>query len=199
MGHTHQESEISIRQACTADLAAITALEASQWQAELAPDLRGELMSGQQFSAQSLRELISEHYIVVAQHKGKIVGYVIAGSWAFFAAWPIYRRLLKNLSDHSVAGQRLSVDNSCQYGPIWIAPSYRGTGLFADMVAKLKLLVQPRFPFMLTFIAEENERSFAAHTHKADMQVLDFFDFDDRGYYLLATLTQLDSACSTGG
>ncbi|WP_428611667.1 N-acetyltransferase family protein [Shewanella sp.] len=194
-----QESELLIRQASAADLAAITALEASQWQAELAPEQRGELMSGQQFSAQSLSDLISDHYIVVAQHKGKIVGYVIAGSWAFFAAWPIYRRLLKNLTDHSLAGQPLSVDNSCQYGPIWIAPSYRGAGLFADMVAKLKALVKPQYSFMLTFIAEDNERSFAAHTHKAEMQVLDFFDFDDRGYYLLATSTQADSSSCAGG
>lgn len=185
-----------IRLATRADLDAIAALEANQWEAELAPDQRGGMMTGQSFSRQQLDELIQNHWLLLAEVGGEIAGYVIAGRWPFFSDWPLYRYLLKRLEtgrfeiDRFEMGKGIvSVSNSCQYGPIWIALSQRGSGLFAELVAKLKKEVAPQYSYMVTFIAEENERSFAAHTQKGGMQVLDFFEFDGRGYYLLAADT----------
>ncbi|QYJ90745.1 GNAT family N-acetyltransferase [Shewanella halotolerans] len=180
-----------IRLATRADLDAIAALEANQWEAELAPDQRGGMMTGQSFSRQQLDELIQNHWLLLAEVGGEIAGYVIAGRWPFFGDWPLYRYLLKRLETgrFETGSGIINKANSCQYGPIWIAPSLRGSGLFADMVAKLKVLVAPQYTYMVTFIAEENERSFAAHTQKGGMQVLDFFEFDGRGYYLLAADT----------
>ncbi|MCG9738085.1 GNAT family N-acetyltransferase [Shewanella insulae] len=185
-----------IRLATRTDIEAIATLEAREWQAELAPGQRGGMMTGQSFSRQQLDELTRQHWLLLAEVDGEIVGYVIAGRWSFFGDWPLYRHLLRRLEtdrfevDCFETGKGIvSVSNSCQYGPIWIAPSQRGTGLFAELVAELKALVAPQYPYMVTFIAEENERSFAAHTQKGGMQVLDFFEFDGRGYYLLAVST----------
>ena len=176
-----------VRLARRDDVQAIASLERSQLEAELEPSQRGGTMQGQAFSCQEITRLVEQHWLVVAEVEGYIVGYVIAGEWAFFESWPIYRRLLSRLGEHQICDSRLSRENSCQYGPIWIHPAHRGQGIFEAMVAELKLAVQKQYPYMLTFIAEDNERSFAAHTHKASMQVIDFFDFDGRDYYLLAT------------
>ncbi|KIO38219.1 GNAT family N-acetyltransferase [Shewanella sp. cp20] len=182
---------MTIRLATGADLDALVALEAREWQAELTPGQRGALMTGQHFSRQELSELIQKHWLLLAERGGEIAGYVIAGHWSFFGDWPLYRSLVKRLetSRFEMPQGMVGASNSCQYGPIWIAPSQRGTGLFAELVAELKTRVAPQYPYMVTFIAEDNERSFAAHTQKGGMQVLDFFEFDGRGYYLLATAT----------
>ncbi|MCG9747642.1 GNAT family N-acetyltransferase [Shewanella sp. Isolate8] len=187
---------MTIRLATGADLDALVELEAREWQAELTPGQRGALMTGQHFSRQELSELIQKHWLLLAEREGEIAGYVIAGHWSFFGEWPLYRSLVKRLETSRFEMDRfetasgiINKANSCQYGPIWIAPSQRGTGLFAELVAELKTRVAPQYPYMVTFIAEENERSFAAHTQKGGMQVLDFFEFDGRGYYLLAVDT----------
>lgn len=81
-----------IRLATRADLDAIAALEANQWEAELAPDQRGGMMTGQSFSRQQLDELIQNHWLLLAEVGGEIAGYVIAGRWPFFGDWPIDRK-----------------------------------------------------------------------------------------------------------
>ncbi len=177
-----------IRLAQIDDVSALASLEKSQLEAELSQRESG-MMQGQAFSADDLTKLINQYWIVVAESDGKIIGYVIAGSWAFFQSWPIYRRLLNCIQQHSIDGRSLSQTNSCQYGPIWISQKHRGSGVFQALVNHLKSCVKAQYPFMLTFIAEDNERSFAAHTQKVAMQVVDYFDFDGRDYYLLATTT----------
>ena len=140
---------------------------------------------GQAFDSKDLKYLIENGWVVVVEDKQAIVGYVIAGQWPFFENWSVYRHILNRLNQFKLAGTKLTRNNSCQYGPIWIDRAYRGQGVFELLVSTLKVHVNDEFPFMLTFIAENNLVSFSAHTNKASMQVLDFFTFDDRDYYLL--------------
>jgi L-amino acid N-acyltransferase YncA len=137
-----------------------------------------------------LSQLVLQHWIVVAQVEQQIVGYVIAGRWGFFEAWPIYRTLLNRLSQLEWDGPKLTKHNSCQYGPIWVHQAYRGQGVFEALVQEVRRAVAPHFRYMLTFIAEDNERSFSAHTRKAQMQVVDFFTVSARDYYLMVSHTQ---------
>ncbi|AVV83621.1 acetyltransferase [Shewanella putrefaciens] len=92
----------------------------------------------------------------------------------FFEAWPIYRSLLNRLPQLSWDGPKLTKNNSCQYGPIWVHQTYRGTGVFEALVNAIRSVVSPHFSYMLTFIAEENERSFAAHSEKRTCKLWTF-------------------------
>ena len=130
-------------------------------------------LQGQAFSHSELSELVQHHWVVVAQVEQQIVGYVIAGRWDF--------RTLAHLSHfvESFAATRLgwtkiNKTNACQYGPIWVQQTYRGQRDFEALVSEIRRQVAPHFSYMLTFIAEDNERSFAAHSGKAHMQVVDF-------------------------
>lgn len=145
----------------------------------------GYQLEGQAFTRTELTLLVEKHWIVLAEMEQRIIGYVIAGHWSFFENWPIYRSLLKQLQRMNADRPRLTSQNSCQYGPIWIDSAHRGQGVFEALVAGIYREVAPRFDYMVTFIADENERSLAAHTRKANMQVTDFFTFADRDYYLL--------------
>ncbi|PKH56280.1 GNAT family N-acetyltransferase [Shewanella sp. Choline-02u-19] len=180
---------MNIRLATLEDVLPLAALEQSQLQDELSIEQRNSSLDGQSFSQADLTCLVTQHWVVVAELGGHIVGYVIAGRWAFFKQWPIYRNLLNRLSRIEYDKARLTEKNCCQYGPIWIATDYRGQGIFEALVKFVRKAVSKELPYMLTFIAEDNGASFAAHTRKGGMQVVDFISFDERDYYLLVLPT----------
>lgn len=174
---------MEIRLAGADDVAIIAALERTYLHDELAGTANS--MKGQAFNEKEIAELVSHHYVVVAEEQGQIWGYVFAGSWSFFANWPIYRGLLRRLSEYELAERRLTERNTCQYGPIWVHTARRGQGIFEALVAHVRMLTRQKFVSMVTFIAEDNQRSYAAHTGKGAMQVVDYYTFDDRDYYVL--------------
>lgn len=177
---------MDIRLAIFEDLEQLHRLERQYLNDELGTEAQSHAFDGQAFGLKELKHLVENGWIVVAEEKRDIVGYVIAGPWSFFQNWPVYRHILKQLGQFSLEGTKLTQDNTCQYGPIWIKQAYRGKGIFEQLVTSLNGFVSSRYAFMLTFIAEDNMISFSAHTNKASMQVLDFFTFDGRDYYLLA-------------
>ncbi|RYV00847.1 GNAT family N-acetyltransferase [Shewanella sp. OPT22] len=172
---------MKIRPATINDLATLAQLEKTHLNAELLSD--SEKMLGQGFSLNDLKSFLNYGWIVVAEVDSNIVGYVIAADWKAFTHWPIYKSILKHVS---LEHPQFSDKNSCQYGPIWIHQNHRGHSIFEQLVAEIKRLSSSQYQHMITFIAEENQHSYFAHTKKGKMQVLDFFEFEDRGYYLLS-------------
>ncbi|MCP3129785.1 GNAT family N-acetyltransferase [Shewanella sp. KJ2020] len=179
---------MKIRLATLQDIDLLVKFERKHLNDELASANMG--LQGQAFSHSELTELVQHHWIVVAQLEQQIVGYVIAGRWGFFEHWPIYRTILNRLPQLDWHGPKITKANSCQYGPIWVQQAHRGQGVFEALVSEVRRQVAPHFNYMLTFIAEDNERSFAAHSGKAKMQVLDFFTVSARDYYLMVAETQ---------
>ncbi|MCL1141264.1 GNAT family N-acetyltransferase [Shewanella gaetbuli] len=178
---------INYRLANLADVAPLLVLERTHVNAELAqadPSLQGQALSSAQ-----LTQLINQHWIMLAEDDGKIVGYVIATHWSFFNNQGLYSNILNRLAKlecvHPSSFVNISEINSCQYGPIWIEATYRGTGIFAELVNALYRQLSRHFAFVVAYIADENARSFAAHTKYANMQVMDFFSYQQRDYYLL--------------
>ncbi|WP_065188232.1 GNAT family N-acetyltransferase [Shewanella woodyi] len=178
------------RLALSGDVEQLEKLERLYQNDELGDASQAGGFDGQVFGSKDLRNLIEKGWIVVAEEKQVILGYVIAGPWPLFETGPVYRHILARLQRVEFGSAKLTKTNSCQYGPIWIHPEYRGQGTFEFLVSTLKEHVRAKYPFMITFIAEDNMISFSAHTNKASMQVLDFFTFDDRDYYLLVLPTQ---------
>ncbi|MCL1079005.1 GNAT family N-acetyltransferase [Parashewanella spongiae] len=172
-----------IRQATLQDIPKIAQLERQHLSDELDGD--SATMTGQSYSANDLNKILNTGWIVVAEIDTRIIGYVIAGSWHFFTQFSIYKHIVKQLSNTGFNGVNLNESNSCQYGPIWIASIHRGQGIFEKLVDKVRQLSRKKYSHMVTFIAEANQHSYFAHTKKGQMQIIDFFDFDNQGYYLL--------------
>jgi len=176
-----------IRKALLTDIAAIVQLERAHVDDEL-------LGSNNQLHAHSLKkgevsQLINQHWFLVAEEQGQIIGYVMAAKWSFLSAQPLYRHIIEKLKFAEFEGQALSTTNTCQYGPVWIQASKRGQGVFSALVTELKKQVCDTFPFMVTYVAADNARSLAAHQQKAAMIEIDQFCFEQRDYCLLATAT----------
>jgi L-amino acid N-acyltransferase YncA len=178
-----QKLSMKIRLATKEDVAQILALEQAHLHDELGSSAIS--MQGQAFGRGEILELVSHHSLVVAEADDNIVGYVMAADWSFYGKWPLYRGLLKRLKEFDWDGTVLNERNSCQYGPIWIRREYRGQGIFEALVAEVRRQTRPKYLCMLAFIAEDNQVSYKAHTGKGQMQVVDYYSFDERDYYVL--------------
>ncbi|AZG74537.1 GNAT family N-acetyltransferase [Shewanella livingstonensis] len=174
-----------IRKALLTDVAAIVQLERAHVDDELFGS--DNQLHAHSFTKSEVSQLINQHWFIVAEEQGQIIGYVMAAKWSFFSAQPLYRHIIQKIRFAELEGQALSTTNSCQYGPVWIQESKRGQGVFVALVSELKTQVSATFPFMVTYVAADNARSLAAHQQKAAMTEIEKFSFEQRDYCLLAT------------
>jgi hypothetical protein len=119
-----------------------------------------------------------------------VVAYVMAASWGFWPAWPMFAYIIKTLPGIEYQGNRLNVDNSYQYGPICIDRAFRGTGLLEKIFGFAKKEMSVRFPVLVTFVNTTNERSYQAHRRKLGLDVVQTFEFNGKRYYEMACLTK---------
>lgn len=138
------------------------------------------------FTKEQLANLINqERGLFVARDEGKVVAYVMAASWQFWSAWPMFAHMIKGLQNLEYLGQVLSVDNSYQYGPICIDKSVRGSGVLEAIFEFSRAEMSKRYPILVTFINKINTRSFEAHTHKLGLEVIHEFEYNNNHYYEL--------------
>lgn len=138
------------------------------------------------FTDGQLLDLLAQRGVFVAEEKGNIAGYALAAGWDFFSQWPIFPYMVSRFGSLSFLGGAVHPGQSFQYGPVCIESSLRGTGLFPKLFEEMRVEFSSRFPTGITFINRVNERSYAAHTRKLGMTVIDEFEFNGRNYYGLA-------------
>ncbi|MEA4938118.1 MAG: GNAT family acetyltransferase [Christensenella sp.] len=138
------------------------------------------------FTAEQFQELIErENGISLACDADQLAGYAMAGSWEFWSKWPLFQQMIADLPNVSFQGQTLTTQNSYQYGPVCIDMAYRGQGMLKDLFRYSTSQMSSRYPILITFINQINERSFAAHTKKVELEVIKTFSFNGNQYYEL--------------
>jgi hypothetical protein len=178
-----------IRTATELDFEGILDLQARNLYANLAAtELPGGFVTTP-FSGDLLRLLLIQTGVFVAESEGQITGYLLAGDWNFFAQWAIFQVMIARLPQLSYQDQQITVANSFQYGPICVDQSIRGSQVFPELFYLMRSSFAPKFPIGVTFINKINERSFAAHTRKLNLDIIDEFEFNGNSFYTLAFLT----------
>ena len=143
------------------------------------------------FSKDQLTRLVAEEKgLFIARNNGAVAAYVMAASWRYWAAWPMFRFMAEGLSSLQYAGLRLSAENSYQYGPVCLDKSVRGSGLLEKIFNFSKCEMSHRFDVLVTFINKNNSRSYQAHVRKLGLDVIDEFEFNGNEYYEMACLTK---------
>jgi hypothetical protein len=146
------------------------------------------------FDKEQLTELINkEQGLFIAVKDGEIIAYAMAASWGFWSRWPMFVHMIKDLPNLQYAGQTLNTDNSYQYGPVCVDKSVRGQGVFEGIFNYALQEMSKRYPILVTFINKINPRSYAAHTQKVGLDVIQEFEFNNNHYYELACLTNKNS------
>lgn len=138
------------------------------------------------FTKEQLTELIGkEQGLFIAFKDDEVVAYVMAASWQFWSRWPMFAFMIEHLGELEHLGQKLSVNNSYQYGPICIDKSVRGSGVLEQIFEFARSYMSKRYPILVTFINKINPRSYEAHTRKLGLEVIQEFSFNDNNYYEL--------------
>lgn len=139
------------------------------------------------FSKQQIVEILDQNGLFVCvKEDQKVIAYVFAGSWDYFAQWEIFNVMTSrfpNLSFHQVP---ITTTNSFQYGPICIHKDYRGQGIINSIFEAMRLVFVDKYSLGITFINKINKISTRAHTHKLGWQVIDEFEFNKSPYIALA-------------
>ncbi|MEG0774626.1 GNAT family acetyltransferase [Clostridium sp.] len=138
------------------------------------------------FTEHQFKELIEkENGLVIACDGEKVVAYAMAASWQYWSAWPLFQHMIKDLPHTEYLGQTLSMENSYQYGPVCIHKDYRGSDVLSNIFELSRLQMRKRYPILITFINQINNRSFKAHTKKIELDVIKTFEFNNNQYYEL--------------
>ncbi len=142
------------------------------------------------FTKRELEKLIrQESGLFVAKTDGIVIAYVMAASWAYWSAWPMFAFMIEDLPNIQYRGQTLGVENSYQYGPVCVDKSYRGTGILEKIFDFSRREMSKRFPVLVTFVNKTNARSYQAHKRKLGLDVIQEFEFNGNRYFEMACLT----------
>ncbi|WP_373070030.1 GNAT family acetyltransferase [Sulfurimonas sp.] len=138
------------------------------------------------FTKEQLTDLIDkEQGLFIAIKDNSVVAYVMAASWQFWSKWPMFEHMIKDLHNLEYLGQKLSVDNSYQYGPICIDKSVRGSGVLEKIFDFSREHMSKRYQILVTFINKINPRSYEAHVRKLGLEVIQEFSYNNNNYYEL--------------
>lgn len=136
------------------------------------------------FTYEQLFALIEEEQgLFIAVDNEEVVAYVMAASWQFWSAWPMFAYMIDGLENLEYLGQRLSKENSYQYGPICIDKRVRGSGVLERIFDFARAQMALRYPILVTFINRINPRSYEAHTRKLGLEVIAEFGYNNNNYY----------------
>ena len=138
------------------------------------------------FTKEQMIDLITlEQGLFIAVENEKVVAYVMSASWNFWSRWPMFTFMVEDLPNLEYLGQRLSVENSYQYGPVCVDIEYRGSGILEKIFDFARENMAKRFPILVTFINKINTRSYSAHTKKLKLEVIKEFTYNNNNYYEL--------------
>lgn len=174
------------RNARKEDIPGIAALQQKYHVSTISDEDRPDGFVTTLFSEGQFAELIEkEDGLAIALDGEKIVAYAMAASWQYWSAWPLFQHMIEDLPNTEYLGQRLSIQNSYQYGPICIHRDYRGTEVLPNLFEFSRTQMAERFPNLITFINQINPRSYKAHTEKLGLDVIKTFEFNNNQYYEL--------------
>jgi hypothetical protein len=144
------------------------------------------------FSKEELTELIEqEQGLFIVKDGDEVLAYVMSASWEFWSKWEMFQYMIADLPNLEYKGEKLTTENSYQYGPICIDKSVRGTEVLAKIFNFALEHMAERYPILITFVNQVNPRSFQAHHRKLGLDVIQEFEFNGNRYWELGCLTKI--------
>ena len=127
-------------------------------------------------------------YIAVSDDN-QLAAYALKTDWAYASQWAIINRMEEVLATFLFDNQIITIENSCHYGPVCIDEAFRGRTILTQLFEAIQKASSSDFPFVLTFINRQNERSLRAHAKKTPLSIVGDFDFKDNQYAALVCKT----------
>ena len=135
------------------------------------------------FTVSQIEEIIKQNGIFIAENENDIiVAYAFAGSWSYFEQWEIFNFMVSRFPKLTFNGNKITTENSFQYGPVCIDEKYRGQGLLNQIFEEMRIEFLKKYPISITFINKVNAISLRAHTKKLGWVIIDEFEFNNNTY-----------------
>ncbi len=135
------------------------------------------------FTVSQIEEIIKQNGIFVSENENnQIIAYAYAGSWSYFEQWEIFNFMVSRFPKLNFNGNKITTENSFQYGPVCIDEKYRGQGLLNEIFEEMRIEFLKKYPISITFINKVNAISLRAHTKKLGWVIIDEFEFNNNHY-----------------
>ena len=99
----------------------------------------------------------------------------VCASWDYWAFSEGLSKVSNNLKHVQGYNAELTRTNSYFWGPVCVGKECRGNGVFEKLFTYSRSEMGKTYPFVYTYVHEENARSFAAHTKKASFMFTNDF------------------------
>lgn len=177
---------MNYRSAEIKDIPGILLLEKKYHKDSISEEDKQDGFIGTFFSENKLKRLIEdEKGLAVAYDGGRLIGFANSASWKFWKTWSVFHPMIDDLPNIKFKDRVLSVDNSYQYGPVCIDKDYRGTEVLFNLFECSRLLMKDRYPVLVTYVDQSNQRSFQAHSRKLECNVVKEFEFHGNKLFVL--------------
>lgn len=138
------------------------------------------------FTVSQLEAIIELNGLFIAENESdNVIAYAFAGSWKYFEQWEIFNFMVSRFPQLSFNGNKITTENSFQYGPVCIDEKYRGKGLLNQIFEEMRLEFCKKYPISITFINKINAISTAAHIKKLGWEIIDEFQLNNNTYIVL--------------
>jgi hypothetical protein len=179
-------NEFEVRPADVADAPAIAELANQHTYQQLAvADRRGGFLTGT-FTAPAVAAMLASVPGQVAYKDGALVGFIINSRLAPERYPPLVQQISALLPSLQYRQRPLADYQWFFYGPVLLAPQYRGQGLLEKMFGASQQALAGRYEVGIAFIAAENAASLHVHTHKLGQEVVGELAFGGTTYFILA-------------
>jgi len=180
------EGNMKYRRAEIKDIQGILLLEKKYHRDSISEEDKPGGFIGTYFSENKLKRLIEEEKgLAVAYDGDRLIAFANSASWQFWQTWPVFKPMIDDLPNIKYKDTVLSVDNSYQYGPACIDKDYRGTEILFYLFECSRLLMKDRYPILVTYVDQSNQRSFQAHSRKLGCDVVKEFEFHGNMLFVL--------------
>ena len=168
--------DLLFRRALDKDLAGVDELLERNFADNLTDSQKKDGFLSIRFTRDQLREMADDGIMVVALCESRVVGFLSTQSCRYNLAIPVARTMIESLSD-SIEQSRTLV---C--GPVCIDSAFRGQGILEKMYALLGRETAGIYTTGITFVADGNPRSIAAHRDKLGMTPAGRFEHDGKTF-----------------
>ncbi|MFK2823215.1 GNAT family N-acetyltransferase [Arcobacter sp. YIC-80] len=137
------------------------------------------------FSKEQLEDIINKEkgIFIATNDNNEVIAYVMSASWQYWSKWPMFAFMIEDLPNLSYKGERITVDNSYQYGPVCVDKSVRGSGVLEKLFDFALDYMSKRYDILVTFVNKINPRSYEAHKRKLGLEVIQEFQYNNNEYY----------------
>ena len=180
---------IIYKKATKNNISSILELQAENLVTNLKDDEKDDGFVTTPFTKEQIENLIEQNGVFIALKDEEVVSYVMCASWQYWVAWPMFEYMASFLETLEYKNQKLTMNNSYQYGPICVSKECRGSGIFENIFEFARIEMNKRYPILVTFINKINTRSYEAHVRKLGLEVITEFEFNNNNFYELVYST----------